>query len=135
MRKAYDLSYWDAVKIKDAVVYARDLGKPKSMRMAALDFVDLRKFASDVIDINTKAGDLRLGLMGVMYGMSVYVDRSRVQGVVSLFGPDEVALSHVVNPRRWSDKFFEEGHSLSFHPGEFASCPDELCLSMLVMGS
>jgi hypothetical protein len=73
--------------------------------------------------------------MGIMYGVSVYVDRSRVQGVVSLFGPDGVVLSHVVNPRRWSDKFSEEGHSLSFHPGEFASCPDGLCVSMLVIGS
>jgi len=137
MRKAYDLSYWDAVKIKDAMFHARDLklGKPKSMRMAALDFVDLRKFASNVIDINTNAGDLRLGLMGIMYGVSVYVDRSGVQGVVSLFGPDDMALSHVVNPRRWSDRFAEEGHSLSFHAGEFVSCPDSLCVSMLVMGS
>lgn len=137
MRKAYDLAYWDAPKIVDALAHVRNLklGMPKRMRMSAFDFADLRKFASSVLDVNTKAGDLRLGLMGVMYGMSIYLDRSMTQGVVGLFGPDDLAISHVVNPRRWSDRFVDEGHSLSFHPGEFVSCPEGLCLSMLVMGS
>ncbi len=137
MKKAYDLSYWDAPKIKDAVMHARSLGlgKPKSMRMTAFDYADLRKLGRDVLDINTNAGDLKLGLMGSIYDVPIYINRAEIQGVIRFSGPDGVILSHVVNPRRWSDRLPQEGHSLSFHPGEFASCPDELCVSMLVMGS
>lgn len=145
MRKAYDLAFWDAVKVKDALSHVRDLksGDAKSVHMHLLDYVDLRKLASNVLGINTKAGDLKRGFMGDIYGVSIYAKRSYVQGVMSFFGKDEIPLSHVVNPRRWSGH--PDGgqwssqppgdHSLLFHAGAFSSCPDGLCLSMLVMVS
>lgn len=137
MKRAYDLAYWDTPKIKDALAYARDLklGKSESMLMAAPDYADLRKLGRDVMIVNTKAGDLNVGFMGTVYGVSVCLRRAEVQGVISLFGPDEVVLSHVVNPRRWSGEFLEEGHSVFFHPGQFSSCPDGLCLAFSVIGS
>ncbi len=137
MKKAYDLAYWDAAKMKDVMAHARGLncGRPQSVHTSTMDYVDLRKLARDIMDVSTKAGDLNVGFMGTICGLSLYAKKSATQGVVSLYGKDDVPISHVVNPRRWGNAGPLPDHSLSFHPGSFTSCEDPLCLAFSVMGS
>lgn len=136
MRKAYDLAYWDGAKIADALAYSKtlDAGKVEAIHTTPSDYSDMRKLGRDVMDVNTHAGDLGTGYMGSIYGVPLYVKRDGVLGVLSILGPEDVLLSHVVNPRRW-DPGASGDHSLAFHSGSFLGCLDGLCLSMLVMGS
>jgi hypothetical protein len=144
VRKAYDLAVWDPAKFRDMVAHARGLGETASCWMTPEDYADVRKFGRDVIDLTNDPILWKTGNMGSVYGVTVMMGRQYSHlGVVSFFGPGlpivdpaGPAISHVVNARRWAkDALRSSDHSLSFHPGDFLSCPDGLCLSMLVMSS
>ncbi len=136
MKKNYDVAYWDGAKIKDSLAHARSLGGaiPRSIRMGAIDYADLLKLARDAMDTSYDVDSLMIGLMGKIYGMDIFVRKGIMKGVISILGQDDVPVSHVVNPRRWSTSTVPD-HSLSFHPGAFPDCGDKMCLALLVMGS
>ena len=136
MKKNYDIAYWDGAKIKDSLAHARSLGgaRPRAIHMSSMDYIDLRKLGRDAMDVNIDPYSLGTGLQSRIYGMDVFVKKGIMKGVISILGQDDVPVSHVVNPRRWSVSIVPD-HSLSFHPGAFPDCGDEMCLALLVMGS
>jgi len=134
MKKAYDLSVWNPVKIRDSLQFFRDsFGRyPDSLLMSASDYADVRKWGRDAIDIGSDLTAARSGLTATFCGVSLVVKREYTKGVVLLRSGDGV-LAHVTNPGRWLGHFRAD-YDVYFHLGTYESCVDA-CLALQVMES
>lgn len=84
--------------------------------MNAWNFADIRKFGRDVLDVSTATEEMKVGIVGRVYGLVVRVTRAVPKGTLLVHDGDR-CLYHVMR-----DESEDEIHAGRGEPGECDVC-------------
>ena len=119
---------WTPASVAKLLTEAKKYGKPVDLWMSARGFADLRKFARDVLDINTYAPTWKNGFMGTIYGTKIHISGAR-PGWLSVRDSDGEVLVHALKGGNRGSSTVEHAH----HQGHPYSCSDPDCIVRFVM--